>query len=77
MAPITPATALEMPPPEEEDEGEGVEDAEEVEVEDGAQMPVVLPQAEHQSAWFPIAILFIWSANVVHGRTSSVWLNKG
>lgn len=49
IAPMTPATALEMPPPD--DEEEAVTDGEEeVEVELEAQIPVVLPQAEHQSA---------------------------
>lgn len=75
MAPMTPATALEIPPP---DDDEAVLDGEvDVDVEVEAQIPVVFPQAEHQSAWSPMANLFISSTKVFHGRTTSLWLNNG
>lgn len=57
IAPITPATAFEMPPDEEE--VAVADEEEEVAVEVEAQIPLVFPQAVHQSTWSPIANLFI------------------
>lgn len=75
IAPITPATAFDIPPPDDE---LAVADGEvELEVEVDAQIPVVFPQAVHQSAWSAIANLFISSTNVFQGRTTSLWLNNG
>lgn len=77
IAPITPATALDIPPlfsaepesePEEEEEEEAVV---------SAQAPVELPHAAHQSTWSPMANLFISSTNVVYGKVISVWLKSG
>ena len=49
MAPMTPATAFEMPPDDEVDEVGEVELPVEVDVVD-AQTPVEFPHCEHQSA---------------------------
>jgi hypothetical protein len=74
MAPITPATALEMPPEDEVDDAE-VPDGAELEVEEH---PVLeLPQALHQDVSSPIANLFISVTKVFHGITVSCWPNNG
>lgn len=77
IAPITPATAVEMPEDDEVSLEVEPELEFELELEDepllayAAHAPVVLPHAEHQDAGSPMAILLIWSANVFQGRT--VW----
>lgn len=50
IAPMTPATAFEIPPEEDEDEVAEVEVPVEVEVEVEAQTPVEFPHFVHQSA---------------------------
>lgn len=70
MAPMTPATAFDIPP----EDDEAVADPEgevELDVEEAAQIPVELPQALHQDAWSPIANLFISVTKSFHGRTVS------
>lgn len=52
IAPMTPATAFEIPPDPDLDEEDGVavEALPEAVADEGAQIPVVFPQAAHQSA---------------------------
>jgi len=77
IAPITPATAFEIPPEEDDcDEADVDADAEEEEVVE-AQTPVEFPHIWHQVAWSPIANLFISSTNVGHEITVSDWPNSG
>jgi hypothetical protein len=69
-APMTPATAFEIPPDEDEDAVAEVELPVEVDVVE-AQIPVEFPHLLHQVAWSPMANWFIWFTNVFHGRTVS------
>lgn len=76
MAPMTPATAFEIPPEDEAAVGDP-EGPVEVDVDVVAQTPVEFPQALHQDAWSPIANLFISVTKVFHGITVSFWPNNG
>jgi hypothetical protein len=76
MAPMTPATAFDMPPEDDPAVGDP-EVPVEPDVEAAAQTPVELPQALHQEAWSPIANLFISVTKVFHGITVSFWPNSG
>lgn len=75
MAPMTPATALEIPPELELADGVAPED-EEVEAA-LAQTPVELPHAAHQLAWSPMANSLILLEKVGHERRVSCCPNRG
>ena len=73
MAPMTPATAFEMPPELEE---EGVLEAEGEEPvlvlvpdkTEGEQEPVLFPHALHHCAWEPMAKPFMPDTKALQGR---------
>ena len=71
IAPMTPATALDTPPPPDDDL---VAEAGEAAT---AQTPVEFPHARHQDTWSLTANLFMLSTNVVHGKVVSFWPKSG
>ena len=80
IAPITPATAFEMPPPElawllpsrAELDGELSLCS-----TYGEQTPVELPQALHHDSWSPIAMFFMPLTKSFHGRGDLLLPNRG
>lgn len=81
IAPITPATTVEIPelPDEVEEEEPVALPLDEVLPPStyAAQAPVLFPQALHHVAWSPMAILFISDTKVVYGRTVSFCPKSG
>jgi len=83
IAPMTPATAFEIPPPLEcelevvpEEELAGPLDPD-PESALGAQTPVLFPQRLHHCPWLPTANWFIPVTKSFHGRTVSLWPKRG